>query len=48
MFLHSDSNVSYHEASDRLGMPLGSIGPTRSRGLDKLRRTAAVSELMSA
>lgn len=29
---------SYEEVSERLGMPIGSIGPTRGRCLGKLRR----------
>jgi DNA-directed RNA polymerase specialized sigma24 family protein len=34
---------SYDEAATRLGMPLGSLGPTRGRCLEKLR--AVLSEL---
>jgi DNA-directed RNA polymerase specialized sigma24 family protein len=30
---------SYEEISAALGMPIGAIGPTRARCLDKLRRT---------
>jgi RNA polymerase sigma factor (sigma-70 family) len=30
--------LSYQEVSDRLGMPIGSIGPTRARILERLRR----------
>lgn len=29
---------SYADVSETLGMPIGSIGPTRERGLDRLRR----------
>ena len=36
MLLLTDS-LSYAEVSDRLGMPLGSIGPIRSRSLARLR-----------
>lgn len=34
--------LSYAEISRRLGMPVGSIGPTRARCLEKLRATAAL------
>ena len=34
--------LSYTEISRRLGMPVGSIGPTRARCLEKLRATAAL------
>ena len=37
--------VSYAEISRRLGIPVGSIGPTRARCLAKLRATAAVTAL---
>jgi RNA polymerase sigma factor (sigma-70 family) len=36
------------EISARLGIPAGSIGPTRSRCLDKLRRDPAIAALTSA
>jgi len=36
---------SYEEVSAALGIPIGSIGPTRIRCLDKLRRMTAVAEL---
>jgi RNA polymerase sigma factor (sigma-70 family) len=35
--LMSDPPVSYAEISDELGLPIGSIGPTRGRCLAKLR-----------
>ena len=35
--LMSDPPVSYAEISDQLGLPIGSIGPTRGRCLAKLR-----------
>jgi RNA polymerase sigma factor (sigma-70 family) len=38
LFRDEDDKVPYDEVSRRLGMPQGSIGPTRSRCLDKLRR----------
>jgi RNA polymerase sigma factor (sigma-70 family) len=39
--------VSYAEISARLGIPAGSIGPTRRRCLDKLRRYPAVAALIN-
>jgi RNA polymerase sigma factor (sigma-70 family) len=38
LFHDDDENPSYAEVARRLGMSVGSIGPTRSRCLDKLRR----------
>ncbi|HEX4091667.1 MAG TPA: sigma-70 family RNA polymerase sigma factor [Trebonia sp.] len=35
--LMADPPVSYSEISDELGLPIGSIGPTRGRCLDRLR-----------
>jgi RNA polymerase sigma factor (sigma-70 family) len=35
--LMSDPPVSYLEISDQLGLPVGSIGPTRGRCLERLR-----------
>ena len=37
--------VSYAEISRRLGIPVGSIGPTRARCLAKLRATSSVAAL---
>ena len=34
----SQESPSYQEASEQLGMPLGSVGPTRQRCLEKLAR----------
>jgi RNA polymerase sigma factor (sigma-70 family) len=39
---------SYAEISDRLGIPIGSIGPTRARCLDKLRALMASAEQPTA
>lgn len=36
-----DDDVPYDEIGRRLAMPVGSIGPTRARCLDKLRRMMA-------
>jgi RNA polymerase sigma factor (sigma-70 family) len=41
--LMADDNLSYAEVSQALGIPIGSIGPTRSRCLDCLRRTVTVT-----
>ena len=35
--LMADPPVSYTEISDQLGVPIGSIGPTRGRCLERLR-----------
>ena len=45
--LLQDPPVSYAEISARLDIPVGSIGPTRRRYLDKLRRYPAVAALIS-
>ena len=44
--LVADPSVPYEEISRRLGIPVGSIGPTRARILDKLRRTPAIAALL--
>jgi RNA polymerase sigma factor (sigma-70 family) len=46
--LIADPPVSYAEISARLGVPVGSIGPMRSRCLDKLRRDPAIAYLINA
>ena len=40
--------MPYAEISARLGIPVGSIGPTRRRCLDKLRRHPAIAGLSAA
>jgi RNA polymerase sigma factor (sigma-70 family) len=45
--LLEDPPLPYAEISSRLGIPVGSIGPTRRRCLDKLRRYPAVAALIS-
>jgi RNA polymerase sigma factor (sigma-70 family) len=40
--------MPYTEISIRLGIPVGSIGPTRHRCLDKLRRHPAIAALIDA
>ena len=46
--LTEDPPVPYAQISARLGIPLGSIGPTRRRCLAKLRRHPAIAALASA
>ena len=46
--LMADPPVPYAEISARLGIPVGSIGPTRGRCLDKLRSDPAIAALISA
>jgi RNA polymerase sigma factor (sigma-70 family) len=46
--LIADPPVRYAEISARLGIPIGSIGPTRSRYLDRMRRHPAVAALINA
>jgi RNA polymerase sigma factor (sigma-70 family) len=46
--LTSDPPVPYAEISNQLGIPVGSIGPTRRRCLDKLRRSPAIAALIDA
>jgi RNA polymerase sigma factor (sigma-70 family) len=43
-----DPALSYAEISARLGIPAGSIGPSRRRSLDKLRRHPAITALINA
>jgi RNA polymerase sigma factor (sigma-70 family) len=46
--LIADPPVPYAEISARLGIPVGSIGPTRSRCLDRMRRSPALAALINA
>ena len=46
--LLQDPPVSYAEISARLDIPVGSIGPTRRRYLDKLRCYPAVAALVTS
>jgi RNA polymerase sigma factor (sigma-70 family) len=43
--LSGDSPMSYRDISEALSMPIGSIGPTRARALEQLRRLALQSGL---
>jgi RNA polymerase sigma factor (sigma-70 family) len=45
--LTADPPVPYAEISARLAMPDGSIGPTRSRCLDRMRRYPAIAALIN-
>jgi RNA polymerase sigma factor (sigma-70 family) len=44
--LLEDPPVPYAEISIRLGIPIGSIGPSRRRYLDKMRRHPAIAALI--
>jgi RNA polymerase sigma factor (sigma-70 family) len=46
--LITDPPVPYSEISARLGIPVGSIGPSRRRYLDRLRRDPAIVRLIDA
>jgi RNA polymerase sigma factor (sigma-70 family) len=46
--LTEDPPVPYAQISARLGIPVGSIGPTRRRCLQKLRRHPAIAALIGA
>ncbi|MFC5729198.1 MULTISPECIES: RNA polymerase sigma factor [Nocardioides] len=45
VLLLADPPVGYEEISRLLGIPVGSIGPTRARALGQLRRTRALQGL---
>jgi RNA polymerase sigma factor (sigma-70 family) len=42
LLLVEDPPLSYVEISARTGIPVGSIGPTRARALERLRRTRSI------
>jgi len=46
--LIEDPPVPYAKISAELGIPIGSIGPTRGRCMDKLRRHPAITALIHA
>jgi RNA polymerase sigma factor (sigma-70 family) len=46
--LTEDPPLSYVQISARLGIPVGSIGPSRRRCLDRLRRNPAITALINA
>ena len=43
--LVADPPITYQQISDQLGMPVGSIGPTRARSLRKLAATTSIRAL---
>ena len=48
LLLADDRPYSYQEIGRLLAMPIGSIGPTRARGLTRLRRSPAVARYLAA
>jgi RNA polymerase sigma factor (sigma-70 family) len=48
LLLIEDPPVPYDEISRRLGLPIGSIGPTRARALARVRAFQAVQALLNA
>lgn len=46
--LMTDPPPSYQIVSEELAMPVGSIGPTRIRCLEKLRKTPAISSFLGS
>ena len=48
LLLLADPHLSYHEISRRLGIPVGSIGPTRARCLRRLRASTEVHAMTAA
>ena len=48
LLLLEDPPLSYEEISRRLGLPIGSIGPTRARALARVRAHQAVQALLDA
>jgi RNA polymerase sigma factor (sigma-70 family) len=48
LLLVADPPLSYREISRLLGIPIGSIGPTRGRLLERLRGSAALQAFTSA
>jgi RNA polymerase sigma factor (sigma-70 family) len=48
LLLIEDPPLPYEEISRRLGLPIGSIGPTRSRALARVRTHPAILALLEA
>jgi DNA-directed RNA polymerase specialized sigma24 family protein len=46
--LIEEPSAPYAQISARLGIPVGSIGPSRRRCLDKIRRHPAITALINA
>lgn len=47
MLLSNGRSRSYREIGEILAMPIGSIGPTRSRGLARLKATSALHDYLA-
>ena len=47
LLLLEDPPLPYSEVSSRLGIPVGSIGPTRARALAQLRNSAALRSFLT-
>jgi RNA polymerase sigma factor (sigma-70 family) len=47
LLLCQDPPLPYTEVSRRIGLPIGAIGPTRARALERLRREPCVQALMA-
>jgi RNA polymerase sigma factor (sigma-70 family) len=48
LLLSEDPPLSYQTISERLGIPVGSIGPTRARGLARLRQSSAIRSYLTS
>ena len=48
LVLLAEPEPSYAEVARRLGMPIGSIGPTRARALERLRRDERLAAVLGA
>ena len=48
LMLLADPPIAYADIGERLGIPVGSIGPTRARALEQLRNTRALRALATA
>jgi len=46
LLLHAEPRPSYHQIGALLGMPVGSIGPSRARYIEKLRTTRAIRNFL--
>ncbi len=46
LLLLADPPLSYAEISERTGMAIGGIGPTRARALERLRKSPALAALL--
>ena len=47
ILLSEDPPVPYAEISRRMGIPVGAIGPTRARAVERLRQTPSVQQLVT-